>query len=200
MNGFEDSREVYTDQANLRAAFSGSLPNDPPLLHELGIDLRLIKAESLLPFRVLSPSSFSAASAGGTSDLTGPILFLALFTALLILHGKLHFGYIYLLSLCSCFSIYLLLNLVSVRETSALVVCSVLGYSLGPVILYALLNIGLRWTGLFVRVALGLSTAVWSAYTASIVFCKHLELHSKQFIVGYPLLLTYMCFILMILF
>ncbi len=197
MGNFEDPRAVYVDRVNFKLAMTGSLPNDPPLLEELGISLPLIRAESQLPLRVLRKS---AGPVCNTSDLTGPILILVLFTALLVLHGKLHFGYIYLISLTSASLVYVLLNLIATKDTSIVICCSILGYSLGPVLLYSLMHIGLRWTSVYVRVAVGLGMAFWSAYTASIVFCQYLELSNRTYVVGFPLLLTYVCFVLMVLF
>lgn len=197
MRGLDDAHGAYVDRINFRLAMTGALPNDPPLLEELGISLPLIKTESQLPLRVFRPSTIPACS---TSDLTGPVLILVLFTALLVLHGKLHFGYIYLISLTSAFFIYVLLTLIATKETSIITCCSVLGYSLGPVLLYSLMHIALRWTSIYVRVAAGLGMAFWSACTASIVFCRHLELANKTYVVGFPLLLTYVCFVLMVLF
>lgn len=197
MNNFEDPREIYVDKINFRLAMTGSLPNDPPLLEELGISLSLIKEESQLPLKVLKPSTVPTHN---TSDLTGPIFILVLFTVLLVLHGKLHFGYIYLISITSASLIYMLLNLIAIKETSIVICCSILGYSLGPVLLYSLMHIALRWVSIYIRVTIGLGMAFWSAYTASIVFCKYLELVNKTYVIGFPLLLTYVCFVLMVLF
>lgn len=197
MGNFDDFKEIYTDSFSLKLAVTGHLPNDPPLLQELGIDLSLIKIESQLPFRVLRNNSFHKSS---STDLTGPIIFLIFFMFILMLNGKAHFGYIYLISLSASSFIYALLSLISQNGTNLTVCCSVMGYSLTPILFFAVLNLVLRWAGLYFRVFLGIGFSLWSAYTASNVLCRCYDLGSKTIILGYPLILSYICFILMILF
>ncbi|KAI5170433.1 protein YIPF5/7 [Pancytospora epiphaga] len=198
MNGFEEPGDSYSDKLDLKGAFTGALPNDHPLLYDLGIDLSLIKTEALLPINVLR--SHTAPSLSKGSDLTGPILFLALFTSLLVLHGKIHFGYVYFISLFSCASIYTLLLFLGAQNISALICCSVLGYSMGPVLLFSMLNIALKWMGLPVQIIVGMLSAVWGAYTAGVVFREHMLLGDKLFIVIYPIFLVYLAFVLMVVF
>lgn len=56
---FEDYREP--DKMDIRSAFLGRIPEDPPLLEDLGIDLGIIKKDSYLIFKVLqkTPVDFS---------------------------------------------------------------------------------------------------------------------------------------------
>lgn len=191
-------REPFTNRVSFRLALNGSLPNDPPLLDELGIDLSHIRGESLLPLKILKRAGLPP---GGTSDdIMGPILFLSLFALLLVLHGKLHFEYIYIISIVSCLLIYFLLNLISIREISLIACCNILGYSMGPVVLYSMLSTLISPLGLLVRTAVGIAMAGWSAYTASAVLSYKLDLSSRMLIIGLPLLLSYVCFILMVMF
>lgn len=47
------------------------------------------------------------------SDIIGPLLFLILFGFLLALSGKLHFGYVYGLSICGCISLHVIISLMT---------------------------------------------------------------------------------------
>ncbi|KAI4292993.1 protein YIPF5/7 [Pancytospora philotis] len=197
MNSYEAPQTGYADRFDLKNAITGALPGDAPLLYELGINLKLIRAESLLPVRVLSAKP-GQPLIGDEGDLTGPILTLALFTAFLILHGKIHFGYIYLMSLFSCASVYALLNLLQPMPIGAVLCSSVLGYSMGPVVVYAVAALGLRRVAPVLLGAVGVLAAAWSAYTAATVFCTHLGAKNRGAVVGIPLFLVYMSFVLMV--
>lgn len=197
MNSFDDSKEGYTGVMDIRAAMTGSIPGDRPLMEELGIDLHTIKTESLLPVKVLQNAENIARA---STDLTGPILILIMLTFTLVVQGKLHFGYIYLISLSSSFLICLLLNLLTPKSISFMLCCNIMGYSLAPVVAFSVVNILLVWTGMSIRLFIGIVMGAWSAYTASVMFCKHLETHDKLVVVGYPLFLAYACFIIMIIF
>lgn len=182
---------------NLKDALSGSIPGDPPLLEELSINLHSIKTECLLPLKTLTrhPIEISV-----SSDVTGPLLILVLFSFLLVLQGKLHFGYIYLISLSSSFFLFLFLNLLTQQGVTYAVCCNVMGYSMTPVVAFSLLNFLLSWTGPLVRFTIGTVMSVWSAYTAGQVMCIHLGLSERTLVVGYPLFLAYMCYTMMVLF
>lgn len=197
MNSFDVARDGYTGKVDIKAAMAGSIPGDRPLTEELGIDLHAIKTESLLPVKVLQNSEDIARV---STDLTGPILILIMLTFTLVVQGKLHFGYIYLISLSSSFLIYVLLNLLNPKPVSFMLCCNIMGYSLTPVVVFSIVNILLVWTGTGVRVFIGIFMSLWSAYTASAVFCRHLETSDKLVVVGYPLFLAYACFVIMIIF
>lgn len=196
---FEDYREPCCGEFNLRAAILGRLPGDGPLLEELGIDFGTIRKESRLIFGVLqrTPVDFSFVK---NADLSGPIVFVALYTLGLILNYKIHFGYIYFISLLTASSTYFLLNVLDTKQIGFLECCSVLGYSFLPVVFFSFLNILLRRLAVWPRMLYGLGFALWSSYTASVVFCRYLSLSKKQLVVGYPLLLGYAGFVMVVLF
>ena len=77
------------------------------------------------------------------ADLAGPLFFLLAFGCFLLLTGKVHFGYIYGFGVSGCVAMYLVLNLLSVKEIDMWRVCSILGYGLLPVIVLAFLGIAL---------------------------------------------------------
>jgi protein YIPF5/7 len=197
---FEEFKDVYyIDKINIRSALTGSLPEDPPLLSELGIDFSTIKKESHLIFKVLQRSTVDF-SFIRNADLSGPVIFIILYTISLVINRKVHFGYIYFISLVTSLSTYFLLNVIDLKYIGLLECCSVLGYSLLPVVFFSFLNLLLSRTGLGIRVCCGLLFAGWSSYTASVVFCQYLSLTNKQMILGYPLLLAYVCFTMIVLF
>ncbi|KAF4701639.1 Protein yipf5, partial [Perkinsus olseni] len=88
------------------------LANEPPLLEELGIDLDAIAAriKSILFFRGVSQNLMQ------DTDLGGPLLIAAAFGTMLVLAGKVHFGYIYGLGMVGCLGIYLLTNVMSPKK------------------------------------------------------------------------------------
>lgn len=197
MNEFEAAKDYYNGQVDLKAAFTGTCPGDIPLLEELGINLHSVKVECTLPFKIFSTSLESLEIA---SDIAGSIIMIFLFAISLLLQGKLHFGYVYLVSIMASFFIFLLLNFMSISEIKYLTCCNIIGYSLSPVVIFSFLNILLRFTALPVSIMLGALMATWSAYTASKVFCYQLKFSDKQLVVFYPLFMIYSCFILMAVF
>lgn len=196
---FEDYKEPYVDKVDIRAALAGSLPEDPPLLEELGIDFGVIKKESRLIFKVLQRSAvdFSFVKNG---DLSGPITFVALYTLGLVLNRKVHFGYIYFISLLTTLSTYFLLNVLDTKRIGLLECCSVLGYSFLPVVFFSFASIVTGALGLGFRLCCGIACAVWASYTACEVFCQYLSLSNRRLVLGYPLLLAYLGFVVIVLF
>lgn len=197
MGELEEERDSYTGRIDLRSAFTGTMPNDAPLLKELGIDIDMIKFECLVPFKIFQKEFVSGKQ---SNDLTGPIVILSIFTFSLVLQCKIHFGYIYLISLMSSFTIFALLNLMSNRHIGYLSCCNIMGYSLTPVVGFSFINLVSRWLNLKLRLFLGIVTGTWSAFSASKVYCSHLEFIDRQAIVMYPLFLAYCCFVMMIIF
>lgn len=185
MNDFQD---VYIDRIDIKSALSGTLPTDPPLLEELGINFRTIRQESTLIFKPTLKIE--------NSDITGPIIIVLLYSLLLLLNGKVHFGYVYFVTLASNLLIYFLLNVLKEinKDVTLQIIFSVLGYSFVPLVLYSFFR-------LFFRVDfVGYLCVLWSSYVASVVFCRYLEMERLVFVVGWPILLVYVCFLLLIIF
>ncbi|EJW04605.1 hypothetical protein EDEG_01189 [Edhazardia aedis USNM 41457] len=187
MNDFQD---VYIDRIDIKSALTGRLPNDPPLLQELGIDFTAIKNETKL---ILNPNANFE-----KSDITGPLIFMFFYALCLFANGKMHFGYVYFITLSSNLLIYFLLNVIKTTQKGVeFVKCfSILGYSFVPVMGFAFINIILAPF----KYILGIFAAFWSCYVASIVFCRYLEMEDKKFIIGYPILLVYICYVLLVVF
>lgn len=197
MDSYKNDNETHSNIIDIKGALTGSIPGERTLLEELSIDLHTIKAESLLPFKILQKHYEEIKT---SSDLTGPIIILLIFTFSLVLQGKIHFGYIYLISLTSSFLIYFLINLLTVRKTSYLTCCNIIGYAMTPVVAFSFANIILSRISATFNVIIGISMCFWSAYTAALVFCIQLQLTEKTLVILYPLFLAYMSFMMMTLF
>lgn len=116
--------------------------------------------------------------------------------------AKIHFGYIYGFGVLSCLFMYLLMNLLSSERTIDIYrVCSVLGYCLLPIIGLAAINvlISIKDLGLF---GFGVASicALWSTHTASRFFEKALYMSEQKYLVAYPIMLVYSCFVLITVF
>jgi hypothetical protein len=132
--------------------------------------------------------------------LAGPLMFCLLLGTSLLLQGKVQFGYIYGVGVIGCFGVYGLLNLMSEQGMDGSRTASVLGYCLLPMILVSLValffNIIHYWFGwVFI-----LMSVIWCTYSASKMFVTVLAMEEQRFLIGYPVLLFYMCFALMAVF
>uniref|UniRef100_A0A7S2QRL5 Protein YIPF n=3 Tax=Lankesteria abbotti TaxID=340204 RepID=A0A7S2QRL5_9APIC len=109
-----------------------------PLLEELGIRPEHIvkRMKSVLFFHKLDHDLLV------DSDMSGPLFVAMSLGFCLLLSGKLHFGYIYGLGIVGCLGSYVLLNLMSSKDSIDLYrTMSILGYSLIPVVLLAFVSI-----------------------------------------------------------
>uniref|UniRef100_K3WQV6 Protein YIPF n=1 Tax=Globisporangium ultimum (strain ATCC 200006 / CBS 805.95 / DAOM BR144) TaxID=431595 RepID=K3WQV6_GLOUD len=173
--------------------------NEPPLLEELGINFEHIwlKTQSvLLPMKQINEHILDDA------DLAGPLVFCFLFGMCLLLAAKVHFGYIYGFGVISCLFMYLLMNLLSPERTIDIYrVCSVLGYCLLPIIGLAAINIVVSVKDLGL-VGFGLASLciLWSTHTASRFFEKALYMTEQKYLIAYPIVLVYSCFVLITVF
>ena len=88
-------------------------PDEPPILEELGINFSHIYRKTLM---VLAPRrSKLDQEVINDSDFAGPIIFCLVLATLLLLKGKVYFGYIYgvfMVGLCGMWGV---LNLMSAR-------------------------------------------------------------------------------------
>lgn len=181
-----DFQEIYIDRIDLKGAFTGTIPGDTPLLQELGINFSTILQELKLIFK--PTASFSAL------DLTGPFIFIALYAFALLLKGKIHFGYVYIITILSCSLLYFVLNVTkdTQREVDMARCFSVFGYAFVPIVGYAFLSV------VFELRLLGYACTAWSVAVSTTVFCRYLEMEGKCGIVGYPLGMIYLSYLFMI--
>ena len=188
------SASASSSQANLFGSMdsssapssSSSFDEDLPLLEELGINPKDIWQRTLsvsLPFFPLPANEDS-------SDLAGPFCFCLMLGGLLLLHGKVHFGYIYGFGATSCLLLYLLLNLMSDAPISVERVISTLGYSLVPLVMLAGVGVFVDCRG----VIGGVGTAVmivWCVVNAVRLFEAALHMREQRWLIAYPITLIY---------
>jgi hypothetical protein len=177
-------------------SYGTSFEDEPPLLQELGIDFQLIKQKTL---SVLNPLQVTDLRIVNDTDLAGPLIFCLLFGVVLLLSGKVQFGYIYGVSFMGALSMFLVLNLMSSQGVSASCVVSVLGYCLLPMVLLSCISIITSLQGI-IGTALSLLIIGWCSYSASKLFVTALAMDSQQLLIAYPCALLYGVFALLTVF
>ncbi|ELQ76828.1 Rab GTPase interacting factor, Golgi membrane protein [Trachipleistophora hominis] len=182
---------------DLKSAFTGYEPGDPPLLQELGIRFTTIHQECALIFHTPTKSANI-----DKVDLTGPLLLIFLFSSILLLTGKVLFGYVYFMCVLCTFVAHFVLNAMGENEIEYVVVCSVMGYAMLPVVCFAVVHVLMCYLDVNVRVSLvcGGIGAFYSAMVASEVFVAYLRLKSVRVLVIYPMFLVYMSFVVLALY
>lgn len=110
-----------------------------------------------------------------------------------------HFGYIYGFSVCGCLGLQGIISLMHPIGLDFWRTCSVLGYCLLPVILLAFLSIGVRLNG-FVGLILAALSIGWSTFSATRFLDAKLNLTEQYWLLAYPVMLLYCCFVLITIF
>lgn len=174
---------------------TGSLPGDPPLLQELGIEPGLIWGHILSSVKLSQDVRWTQ-----DSDLAGPILLnFLLGLSLLLSAGKSVFGFIYGIATLGAISFYLLLNLLSSNLPISLIsTYCILGYGLTPLLLFVLVNALLP--SLLARYLLALVLTAWSTASASNLFVHGMGLREQAWLVAYPVCLFFTSLTILILF
>lgn len=170
--------------------------NEPPLLEELGVNFDHVFNKTKA---VVIPTSKLNESILEDADLAGPLFYCLALGMCLLMSGKVHFGYIYGFSVFGCFSMYAVINLLHAQGLDFWRTCSVLGYSLIPVIGLAALSIliDLRGTLGFI---LSFIVIFWSTLSSTRIFHAKLHLTEQYWLVAYPSMLLYSCFVLITIF
>ncbi|RKP02350.1 hypothetical protein CXG81DRAFT_10911 [Caulochytrium protostelioides] len=195
--GYGASHEPGLNWRSLRLALgTGGMPDEPPLLQELGINFGHIKNKGLTvmnPFRPVDKHIMD------DSDLAGPLFFCFCLGVFLLLSGKVHFGYIYGLATMGCASAYMILNLMSETGINGTRTASVLGYSLLPMVLTSLVTHLLPPFSYANLIAVVVSV-LWCTNSASLMFVTVLAMSDQRWLVAYPLALLYSAFGLLLVF
>ncbi|KAK0411014.1 hypothetical protein QR680_005432 [Steinernema hermaphroditum] len=151
--------------------------NEPPLLEELGINFDHIQQKTLA---VLNPLGAASAEVIADQDLAGPLVFCLLFGASLLLHGKVHFGYIYGIGGLGCVGMYALLNLMAAEKSiSFTCTASVLGYCLLPMALLSMIAAVLSFQGIVGYVIAG-AAVLWCSSSSSKLFTITLAMEGQR--------------------
>ncbi|EAR93960.3 Yip1 domain protein (macronuclear) [Tetrahymena thermophila SB210] len=170
--------------------------NEPPLLVELGVDLNSIK------IRTLSVLKFQKCDIQFLEDpdMSGPIILGFIFGFLLLLSGKMQFGYVYGFGISGTLAIYCIMNFLSMhREIPLYNTLSILGYCLMPVIILSFFNvfISLRFS---IGYVFALLSILWSTYAATNFFNELIHQEHQKYLVAYPVFLFYSIFVLLTIF
>eukprot|EP00164_Ancoracysta_twista_P000528 GFYU01000706.1.p1 GENE.GFYU01000706.1~~GFYU01000706.1.p1 ORF type:complete len:252 (-),score=57.71 GFYU01000706.1:161-916(-) len=170
--------------------------DEPPLLEELGINFDHIYTKT---YAVLHPRKGVDAHLMDDTDLAGPLVFCLLLGVVLLLAGKVSFGYIYGVGGVGCVAIYGVLNLMSEKPVDIYRTVSVLGYCLLPIVGLAALAVILPLKGILGLFLGGLCVG-WCCYAAASMFVVVLHMDEQKWLVGYPVGLFYVCFALITIF
>lgn len=200
-NGGNQFQSPYTGDMNqgvrqVDEAHGTGFDDEPPLLEELGINFDHIWEKTL---SVLNPFKLTDSHIMDDTDLTGPLLFCLAFGGFLLLHGKVHFGYIYGFSALGCVAMYIVLNLMSMTGVSVGCVISVLGYCLLPMVALSGVSLFMSLQGTLGSI---LTTVVigWCSLASSKLFVTALAMDHQQPLVAYPCALVYGIFALLTVF
>lgn len=172
--------------------------NEPPLLEELEINLDQImqKTWAVLTFKNLNDHR----NILHEPDLAGPVAFLLTFGFLLLLTGKIQFGYIYGLGTLGCLIIYFVVYLISSKSISFMCTVSVLGYCLLPMVILSGLSIMVNLRATLVGSLLSVVAILWCAIGATNLLVTALDVSNSRLTIAYPCTLLYTVFALLTVF
>lgn len=94
---------------------------------------------------------------------------------------------------------YFLLHVMSEHSLDTYQVISVLGYSLLPICVLAVISIVIDLHGYF-GAFLGVITVVWSARSATTIFESSLGMQQQRYLIAYPIALFYGAFVIFTIF
>lgn len=175
---------------------------DKPLLEELDVNLNHIRRKTIAvlnPLSIMKPLDEDLMTDG---DLAGPFIFCFLLgMSLLVLNGRVHFGFIYGLGLLGWACIWFILNAMSESSQIPTIRCaSILGYCILPMVLLSLTSIILPLKGGLLGLIAGATTVGWSTLASSNMFVSSLKMKDQRILVAYPVGFFYFSFALMTIF
>ena len=193
----QESMQIPNSDFGSSPPINSSFTTEDTILEELGIDFNLIINRTK---QVINPVMDSPVSFSKEADLVGPLVLCLLLGSILLLGGKSHFGYIYGLSILSCLGIYLLLGGLAPQTPQFMLVVSVLGYSILPLLLLATLGIFVSINSYAFGSLITLISVVWCTLSSSRIFAHSLDMKSQQLLIAYPCGLVYGIFALLTIF
>ncbi len=158
----------------------------------LGIDIDHIyrRIQSVVFFRSIGEDLVN------DLDMGGPLLIALGLGFLLMFAGKVHFGYIYGLGLLGCVGAWLLVNVMSNKQSIDLyTTMSICGYGLLPVVFLAFIGVFVKLSGTL-GFLLGVGTVLWCTVTASRFLECAVNMYHQRWLVAYPIAMFYVCFVL----
>lgn len=191
------SDPMYNAPSGWLSAFTAAgFEGEPPLLEELGVNFNHIKGKTLT---VLNPLGQIDAHMMDDTDLFGPLIFGVLFGFILLLSGKVHFGYVYGCALMGCLSLWTILSMMAPSSTSFSRTASVLGYCLLPLVAVSAFGMAVNMDSV-IGYAATIAAIFWSTYSASAIFVSVLQMTDMRFLVAYPVALFYSIFAILSMF
>ena len=198
-NGYSNGDDMNTENT---AYVDDDYDSEPPLIEELGINFDHIYLKTQA---VIYPNRTLEAKVVEDSDMAGPLVFCLILGSLMMLQGKVNFGYIYGFSIFSCLGVYAITNLMcSTSEIDVWFVCSVLGYGLVPVIVLSGATLGINATSIVTGIhmkgtfgfILSAAAIAWATFSATRLFDAKMRLNENMqfWLVAYPVALVYWCF------
>jgi len=186
--------EMNKNQPDL---YGGGFEDEPPLLEELGIDFNHIIEKTKV---VMNPMRNINQEIVNETDLAGPLVFAFGLASCLLLAGKMHFGYIYGISVFAVLMMWLLLKMMAPNEGPSFgTVTSILGYCLLPIVLLSGCAILFSLQGV-VGTFLSSLAVLWCSWSSSKLFCSALNMSAQQALVAYPCAMLYGVFALLAVF
>ena len=177
--------------------YGGGFEDEPPLLEELGIDFNHIIEKTKV---VLNPMRNINQDIVNETDLAGPLVFAFGLASCLLLAGKMHFGYIYGISVFAVLMMWLLLKMMAPNEGPSFgTVTSILGYCLLPIVILSGCAILFSLQGVVGTFLSGIAV-VWCSWSSSKLFCSALNMTAQQALVAYPCAMLYGVFALLAVF
>lgn len=179
--------------------------NEPPLLDELEIYPERILHKSML---ILNPFHVDAALDKSPElirepDLAGPIVFCLLFGVSLFVAGsKVHFGYIYGLSMISVCGMYALLLMMTDGCGQILTfvrVASAMGYGILPIVWLSILSIFVSFNSTF-GITVAMLCITLSTLGSSRMCVSLANDSSRRLLIAYPCALVYIAFTFLVVF
>mmetsp|Transcript_56051 Transcript_56051/g.131363 ORF Transcript_56051/g.131363 Transcript_56051/m.131363 type:complete len:258 (-) Transcript_56051:230-1003(-) len=176
--------------------------DEPSLLEELGIDFHKIYERTvsvLNPMKKVTKDMLYSIGHDGQqsadSDMAGPLIIGLMLGGAMLLRGKVQFGYIYGVSMVGCFSLWLVMTLMSERGIDLWQTASILGYCLLPMVLLAFFSVFFSGTGAIMSI-LTVMTVIWCTMRSSDMMVIAMDVHNEKALVAYPIGLFYACFAL----
>lgn len=189
---------AHQNTSSTASYYGDPYASEPPLLEELEINLDQImqKTWAVLTFKSLNDHK----NILDDPDLAGPFVFLLTFGFLLLLTGKIQFGYVFGLGSLGCLIIYFVVYLVSAKNIPFMCTVSVLGYCLLPMVMLSGISILVNLKAALAGNILSVVAIMWCAIGASNLLVTAMDMSNARLIIGYPCALFYTVFALLTVF
>lgn len=176
------------EEASLKRALTGYLPGDRPLLEELGVDFASIRRDAQ---RVVGVEKLQ----NNSNDLVGPILMVVVFGLVLAIRGRVGLGYLYFLSILSSLFVYGITSLMNDVPVELIGVTNIMGYAFLPTLVFALSAMLVPVEKKY-KLLVGLGFSAWSTAVFVSGVAHRFRIHNKALLLAYPVLLVYICFMI----